>query len=49
MFTIAVGLALTTILLTALGRRAGQNAADMGSMSTNWIAANRAGDRTSSL
>lgn len=48
MLSIAVGLALTTVLLAALGRRAGHNAADMGAMSTNWIAANRAGDRGSS-
>ena len=45
MLTIAMGLALTAVLLTALARRTGQNAADMGSMSTNWIATNRAGER----
>jgi hypothetical protein len=49
MLAILVGLALTTALLTALARRAGGNAPDKGSMSTNWIAANRAGERGSSL
>jgi len=45
MLTILVGLALTAALVAALGRRAGAHAADKGSMSTNWIAANRAGER----
>ena len=49
MLTLAVGLALTTALLSMLSRRAGLNAADLGSMSTSWIAANRAGVRDSSL
>ena len=49
MTTVLVGLALTTALLALLGRRAGANAGDKGSMSTNWIAANRAGERGSSL
>jgi hypothetical protein len=49
MLTILAGLALTTVLLAVLGRRAGLNAADLGSMSTNWVAANRAGERNSSL
>jgi hypothetical protein len=49
MFTLAVGLALTTALLSVLSRRAGLDAADLGSMSTGWIAANRAGARDSSL
>lgn len=49
MITIAVGLALTTVLISAVARRAGQSAADMGSMSVNWVAANRAGERGSSL
>ena len=41
MVTIVVGLALTTVLIAALGRRAGSHAADKGSMSPNWVAANR--------
>jgi len=47
MLTMAVGLALTTVLLTVLGRRAGLHTADLGSMSSSWIAANR-GERHSS-
>ena len=49
MLPILAGLVLTTVLLTVLGRRAGLSAADKGSMSANWIAANRAGDRGASL
>ena len=49
MITILAGLVLTTALLAALHRQAGLNAADMGSMSTNWVAATRAGERNPSL
>jgi hypothetical protein len=49
MLTTLTALALTAALLAVLGRRAGVNAADLGSMSTNWVAANRAGERNSSL
>jgi hypothetical protein len=45
MIAILVGVALTAALLTALARRGGLNAADKGSMSSNWVAANRAGER----
>ena len=48
MLTILVALALTTALIIVLGRSASSNAADLGSMSTNWVAANRAGERNSS-
>ena len=49
MLSILVGLTLTAALLAVLGRRATHHAADLGSMSTNWVAAHRAGDRHSSL
>lgn len=49
MLSFLVGLALTTSLLVVLGRRAAHSAADPGSMSINWVAAHRAGDRHSSL
>ena len=49
MLTILAGLALTIALLTVVARRASVNAADLGSMSTNWVAANRAGERNSSM
>jgi hypothetical protein len=45
MLAILVGVALTAALLATLGRRAGLNAADKGSMSDSWVAANRAGER----
>ena len=48
MLPILLGLALTTALLTVLGRRASLNASDLGSMSTNWVAAHRAGERNTS-
>lgn len=48
MLTIVVGLALTTVLIAALSRRTGINAADKGSMSSNWVA-DRAGERRSSV
>jgi hypothetical protein len=49
MLTVVAGLALTITLLAVLGRRAGLHGADLGSMSTNWVAANRAGERNSSM
>ena len=49
MLSIALGLVLTAVLITALVRRGASRTADLGSMSTNWVAANRAGERGSSL
>jgi hypothetical protein len=49
MLAILVGLALTAAVIGVLGRRASANAADLGAMSTNWVAANRAGERNSTL
>ena len=49
MVTILLGLALTTVLLTACIRRSGSRMTDLGSMSTNWISASRAGERHTSL
>lgn len=48
MLTILVALSLTAALIIVLGRSAGSHAAELGSMSSNWIAANRAGERNSS-
>ena len=49
MLPIALSLALTAVLFTALARRRGDPITDMGAMSTNWIVANRAGERNSSF
>jgi hypothetical protein len=49
MIPILVGLVLTAVLVTVFRRHAGLNAADMGSMSTNWVAAHRAVERNSSI
>jgi len=48
MIPILAGLALTAVLIAALRRHAGLDSADMGSMSSNWVAANRL-ERNSSL
>lgn len=49
MLSIVLGLVLTAALVTALVRRGAGRAADLGFMSTNWVVANRAGERGSSL
>jgi hypothetical protein len=48
MLPIVLGAVLTAVLVIALARRGGGRTADLGSMSTNWVAANRAGERGSS-
>ena len=49
MLVLALGIVLTTALVTALAHRAVLNPADLGSMSTNWLAAHQAAQHASSM
>jgi len=49
MFIVTLGLVLTTILVAKVGHWTRLNAADLGSMSDQWVAAHQASQHASSM